>query len=456
MAVQNKKILVQNIIVGMYVSELDRPWIETDFLLEGFFVENIQDIDRLQKICEFVYIDVELTQERINVDSVEAPSLLSKIKTIANTDIKDLSFSRNSKEIVNKKGIPAPETTYKKSSSFGTEFRTANQLYKDITLTASQIFSDISSGNEVDLSSLKRTATSVVDSVVRNPDAFLWLTRLHEKDTHTHSRSLRTSIWAIAFARHLGLEKTKLNNLSIALLLCNIGKAKLPLELLENENELDEEQELEYQKHVDHTLNALKIMGRTPQVIITVIRAHCERFDGTGYPMKLMGDEIPLLAQIAGLVSYYEEITNCRIQEQSLDPTRAVEHLYNLRNKKFMSELVEEFICSIGIYPVGSIVELNSKEIAIIVEQNSKNQLLPKVLILRDNNREPVTLFKLLDLYEVEQSSDVSPKIINTYPLGTFGIDVEEVTKGLARATSMDEETKSNWNLKGILKKIVS
>jgi len=451
MPVQNKKVLAQNISVGMYVSALDRPWIETDFILEGFYVETTKDIEKLQSICQFVYIDVELTKERTDVTIIEEPTFLAKIKTIANTDIKDITFSRSSK-----KGLPKAETSYKKTSTFSTEFRTANQLYKDITVTASKIFSDVNSGGDVDLVSVKRSATAVVDSVVRNPDAFLWLTRLHEKDTHTHNRSLRTSIWSIAFARHLGLDKTKLNDLSIALLLCNIGKAQLSTELLENEDDLNAEEQAEYEKHIEYTLDALKIMGRTPQSIITVIRSHCERFNGSGYPMHLMEDEIPLLAQIAGLVSYYEAITNRRVQQKSLDPTRAVEHLYRMRNQEFMAELVEEFICSIGIYPVGSIVELNSTEIAIIVEQNSTNQLLPKVLILRDNNHEPVTVFKLLDLYEISKESQVSPKIVNTYPLGTFGIDVNEVTQGLERATNCSVGKDDKMSIKGFIKKMVS
>lgn len=455
MAVKNKKILAQNIVVGMYVSALDRPWIETDFLLEGFFLENGKDVEKIQQLCEFVYIDVELTSERITINTAE-PSLLAKIKTIANTDIKDISFTRKS-SVIKSKGIPAPETHYKKTTSFSTEFRTANQLYKDITIAASQLFSDVSTQKDIDLALVKRSATAVVDSVVRNPDAFLWLTRLHEKDTHSHHRSLRTSIWAIAFGRYLGLEKEKLNNLSTALLLCNIGKAKLPIELLEHEDELNAEELVQYKNHVELTLEALKIMGRTPQAIITIIRAHCERYDGSGYPLHLMGDEISFLAQIAGVVSYYEEITNRRIQENSLDPTRAVEHLYSLRNKLFMSDLVEEFICSIGIYPVGSIVELNSKEIAIIVEQNSQNQLLPKVLILRDIKREPVNVFKLLDLYKINQDSgNISPKIINTYPLGTFGIDVSEVTQGLDTATKRISMNNKNWDIKGLLKKVLS
>lgn len=453
MAVQSEKVLTHHLAIGMYVSALDRPWLETDYMMEGFYIENTGDIEKLQSLCKFVYIDVELTKQRIDRKKLVEPSLFAKIKTIANTDIKDLSFSRKNKP----QSIRREDNQYNKTTNFATEFRTANQLYKDITVTAASLFSNAHAGNNIDLPSVKRSATAVVDSVVRNPDAFLWLTRLHEKDTHTHNRSLRTSIWAIAFGRYLGLEKDKLNNLSIALLLCNIGKAKLPIKLLENEDNLKGSDLLEYQKHVDLTLDALKIMGRTPQAIITIIRAHCERYDGSGYPMQLLGDEIPLLAQIAGLVTYYERITNRRVQKDSLDPTRAVEHLYKLRGKSFMAELIEEFICSIGIYPVGSIVELNSREIAIIVEQNSKNQLLPQVLILRDVDRKPVTLFKVLDLYQIGQGSGgIKPKIVNTYALGTFGIDVDEVTQGLARATADDsDDANKNRALKNLIKKMV-
>jgi HD-GYP domain-containing protein (c-di-GMP phosphodiesterase class II) len=458
MPVKSEKVQVADLVEGMYVSDLDRPWIETDYLMEGFYIENRRDIQKLQSLCKHVYIDVELSREKIAASNVPAePSLMAKIKTIATTDIKDIKFNRKKSTST----IRNNTNQYKKKTTFATEFRTANQLYKEITVTATSLFNDAHTGNSIDMATVKRSATAVVDSVVRNPDAFLWLTRLHEKDTHSHNRSLRTSIWAIAFGRYLGLEQEKLNNLSIALLLCNIGKAKLPTKLLKNEDNLTESELIEYQRHVDLTLEALKIMGRTPQPIITIIRAHCERFDGSGYPMKLEGDEIPLLAQIAGLVTYYEEITNRRTQSLSLDPTRAVEHLYKLRDKKFMGELVEEFIASIGIYPVGSIVELNSKEIAIIIEQNAKNQLLPQVLILRDVNRKPVTLFKVLDLDKISESAKdgVKPKIVNTYALGTFGIDVEEVTQGLARATNSDEDDTSrskNWGIKSLIKKMVS
>jgi len=463
MAVQIKKISAQHVDVGMYISALDRPWIETDFLLEGFFLENDKDVNRIKRLCTFVFVDVELTRERISIDSVPEIKETAQVKTIVEAVSKE-NDSLKKKPL--KRRLPKPDTHYQKSTSFTAEFRTANKLYKDISSTAAQLFADVSAQRNIDIKGVKRSATAVVDSVVRNPDAFLWLTRLHEKDTHSHHRSLRTSIWAIAFARYLGLEKPKLNALSAALLICNIGKAKLPLELLQREDHLNEEETVQYQKHVELTLDALKIMGRTPQSIITVIKAHCERYDGSGYPEHLKKDKIPFLAQIAGMVSYYEEITNRRVKENSLDSTRAVEHLYRLRDKLFMADLVEEFIKSIGIYPVGTIVELNSKEIAIIVEQNIESKLLPKVLILRDINRDHVNSFQMIDLYEImKKSSGVIPKIINTYPLGKFGIDVAEVTSGLDRANkNIDGKEKkqetgaknTGWSFKRLFKKMTS
>ncbi len=461
MAIKNKKISSQYLDIGMYVSELDRPWIKTDFLLEGFFLENEKAVNRIKALCKFVYIDIELTTERISIDDIPEFEASKKTSSVADAVIQE-NDTLAKKPI--KRRLPTPDRVYKKTASFSSEFRTANKLYKDISSTVSQLF-DSNNPNGVDVNSVKRSATEVVDSVVRNPDAFLWLTRLHEKDTHSHHRSLRTSIWAIAFARHLGLEKPKLKALSAALLMCNIGKAKLPLELLRHEDNLTDKEAPLYQKHVKLTLDALKIMGRTPQSIITIIAAHCERFDGSGYPKHLKKDEIPFLAQIAGMVSYYEEITNRRIKENSLDSTRAVEHLYRLKDKLFMTDLVEEFIRSIGIYPVGTIVELNSKEVAIIVEQNLESKLLPKVLILRDLNRDRVNSFKMIDLYQImKRDIGARPKIINTYPLGKFGIDVDEVTNGLDRANqNIDAQAKggknnasNGWGFKKLFKKMVS
>ena len=124
MAVHSKKVLTQNLTIGMYVSELDRPWIKTDYMIEGFYIEHVSDIEKLQGLCEFVYIDIELTREKLKVDTASEPTFLARIKTIATTDIKDISFNRSKKNTIRR-----TEHEYKKSTGFATEFRTANQLY---------------------------------------------------------------------------------------------------------------------------------------------------------------------------------------------------------------------------------------------------------------------------------------------------------------------------------------
>ena len=422
MGVNHKKIPVEKINVGMYVSALDRPWIDTDFLLEGFFIQDLHDVKKIQKLCEFVYIDIDLTmdQTRINIPK----ELISQ--QLSEPPLHQKKLSERQSGI--SKDIPISDMHYDQIISLSNDFLSANQLYKDINHTASELLADIKAQKKVDLSHVKHSATMVVDSVVRNPDALLWLTHLYEKDSHSHHRSLRTTIWAIAFASYLGVKKKQLNNLSTALFLCNIGKAMLSIELLEHEDTLNSEEKKLYENHVNLTLKALKIMGRTPQSVITIIRAHCERYDGSGYPMNLIGNEISFLAQVAGLVTYYEAIMNRRNPKKSFDALRAAEHLYSLRNTQFSAELVDEFIQSIGVYPIGSIVALNSYEIAMVIKQNKKHQLLPQLLILRDKNHNVIHDLQIKDLYTLNhETHSMKTKIIKMYPLGMFNINASEI-----------------------------
>ncbi len=267
----------------------------------------------------------------------------------------------------------------------------------------------------------------MVDSIIHNPDAFLWLSRLKAKDTHTHNRAIRATIWGIAFGRYMSLSKQDLDDLSIALLMSGIGKAKLPRELLEKSDELTGTERSIYQKHINYSVKLLRQIGAFSSTVINIVASYCERFDGSGYPRKLQGSQIFFPAQIAGIVSYYEKITNHRDPEKSLDATRAMEHLYKLRDSKFQGELIEEFIQSIGIYPAGSLIELNSREVAVIVEQNKQYRLLPKIIILRDQKKKPVSKFKILDLSTFDQSDKYRPKIINSIPLGSYDIDAQEI-----------------------------
>ncbi len=427
MAVKSKKVKITDLVKGMYVSRLDRPWIETSYPIEGFYIQNDEDIRKLSSLCKHVYIDVDLTRLRLDpshlaIDAEHSPKLTIE-------DIREkVSKPPSPSDGPTRSTIRRPlKPLYIERVPFEKEFKTANKLYETLSHTAEEVLQEVSSGKSVNVEKVNQTASSMVDSIIRNPDAFLWLSRLKAKDTHTHNRAIRSTIWGIAFGRYISLSKQDLNDLSIALLMSGIGKAKLPRELLEKADELTGAERSIYQKHINYSVKLLRQMGAFSSTVINIVASYCERFDGSGYPRKLQGSQIFFPAQIAGIVSYYEKITNHRDPEKSLDATRAMEQLYKLRDSKFQGELIEEFIQSIGIYPAGSLIELNSREVAVIVEQNEQYRLLPKVIILRDQDKKPVSKFKILDLSIFDQSDKYRPKIINSIPLGSYGIDAQEI-----------------------------
>ncbi len=448
MAVNSKKIQVDALVQGMYVSKLDRPWIETSYPIEGFYLQHSEDIKKISQTCRFVYIDVDLTKLHIDINqldtSVSSDTSSLSIHPISlkqgNTPVQQEDSLKTEKTVL-KHELKPKKSLYIERVPFEKEFKTANKLYETISQTATDVLSKVESGNYFDIKKVNLTAATMVDSIIRNPDAFLWLSRLKEKDTHSHNRSIRASIWAIAFGRYLSLPKKELTELSIAVLLANIGKARLPRELLAKSDELGGAELSVYQKHVGISVKLLKLMGMFSENTIATIASHCERYNGSGYPRKLSQDNIIFTAQIAGLVYYYEKITNQRNSRDSLDATRAMEHLYKLRNIEFQKELIEEFIQSIGIYPAGSLIELNSKEIAVIVEQNEHHRLLPKVMILRDNEKKPVKLFKIIDLATFERQDGACPKIINSIPLGSYDINSSEIINSIQKADK-------NWVMK--------
>lgn len=443
MAVNSKKINVRSLTLGMYVAKLDRPWIQTSYPIEGFYIQNNEDIKKLSSLCKFVFIDIDLSKLRVDISHLNnIPSVSSAKLSLQSTQGSDDTFTT----IVHgqqqeKKQLKRDKTLYIKRAPFEKEFKTANKLYETITETAEQVFNQAASGQIFDIKQVNQAASTMVDSIIRNPDAFLWLSRLKAKDSHSHNRSIRATIWAIAFGRHLSLQKKELTELSIAVLLANIGKARIPRQLLEKSENLEGAELSVYQKHINISVTILKKMSLFSKQTIEIIAAHCERYDGSGYPKKLSHDNIIFPAQIAGLVCFYEKITNQRDSRYSLDATRAMEHLYKLRGTQFQAELVEEFIQSIGIYPAGSLIELNSREIAVIVEQNEHHRLLPKVMILRDSQKKPVNSMKILDLSKLSTDQGIGPKIIDSIPLGSYDINADEIIESIQQADK-------NWLMK--------
>jgi len=411
-----QEIPVNSLQIGMYVSRLDVPWVQTPFPIQGFHITKKEELDQLALYCNKVFIDRYLS--KVDVKS----SLSLSPKKPAEKDLLD----EKTKRLMNEKARfkPAVEN-YITSSKLRKEVNKATQLYDQVSGKMSVVFRDMVKNGYVNISEVRAASTEMVKSVVRNPDALAWLCRISEDNRALHEQAVRSAIWGIIFARHLGLSRHDLRDIGTALLLAPIGKSKLPKELLYGK--LNAEETRLYEGHISLTLEETEKMFSPSHQVNYILSSYCERNNGSGYPRNLVGNRIPFLARVTGLAQYYEELINPLPGKEALTPVEAVSNLYNERGNLFQHEMVEAFIKAIGIYPTGSLVKLTNSSIGVVLEQPEKSRLRPKVVIIKDS------MNVILDKPKVV--------ILSDNPTDRFGMPLQ-IEKSL-KSTSIDIDSRA-------------
>jgi HD-GYP domain-containing protein (c-di-GMP phosphodiesterase class II) len=274
---------------------------------------------------------------------------------------------------------------------------------------------------------VREAVASMTDSVVRNPDAMLLLSKMKEQSELTHDRAVGVSIYMITFGRFLQLPREQLDLLGMLGLLQDIGKLRLPAGLLEKKGQLSEEERKACHSHLEHSVAILKGTAGLPAELPALAALHHERFDGSGYPEHLKGPEIGLFGSIAGLVDCFDALTRQRPYAEALSPSNALSKLYDWRDTLFDGSLVQQMIQCIGIYPVGAAVELNTGEVGIVIAQNLVRRLQPRVMVVLDAKGNPLRPQKILDLVkEPRAGPDMPYRIKRTLEKGSVKIDASE------------------------------
>lgn len=445
--IKQVKVDVNELIIGMYVSGLDRPWSQTPFPLQGFFIRQPDEIDQLRLYCKYVLIDVQRGKQPV---AVKHSTLEKKAGGAA-----DAAETRQRQQIT-AAPLKLRHNFYSDPVALKKENVAAEKLHGDIKSNINEMMRGIGQGGAIEVKKTTQLASQVVDSVVRNPDAFSWLSRIRDKDEFTYGHIVRSAVWAGVFGRHIGLDKKEMNTLVSACLLKDVGKVKLPESLLMiPESDRTAEQQKEYQTFIDHSVDILRATPSVPAEIIHVVRNHCERFDGSGYPQGLIGDKIPFLAKVTGIVTVYDAVTNPRNSKYPLAPSKAMAKLYDMRNIEFQEELVVQFIQALGIYPTGTLIELNTGEVAVVVEQTFARRLKPKVAVVIDKDKNKLKEPVILDLFEdfseklrkaekrgQPTSSIKAIEIVKDLEPGSFDVDIAEVR---------DSYLKETWNWRAVL-----
>ncbi|HKK13260.1 MAG TPA: HD-GYP domain-containing protein [Gammaproteobacteria bacterium] len=403
-----RKVNTDDLKPGMYVSRLDRPWIETPFMFQGFYVQDFKDVQELQRHCHFVYIDIERGEPAPRYLQAEQPqSLHSTLCALC--------------------GDGKPGQRYPDDVSFEEELATAKETHGRAQELVNNIMDDVRAGRKLNAAGIREAAAGMISSIVRNPDAFLWLARLKQADTYTYSHAIAACTLAVAFGRHLALPKAELSHVAVGTLLFDIGKMKLAPELLQHPGPLTTAQFELVKSHVAHSVTLMESTPGVSREATEVALHHHERHNGNGYPQGLANGAISVYGRMAALVDCYDAITSDRAYARALSPYDAIHKLYQWRGVDFQEDLVEQFIQCLGVFPVGTLVELSSGQIGIVLAQNRVRRLRPKVMLVLDQNKQPYGIAPTIDLmHDPEYGSDQPLSIVRPLEPGSYGIDPQQ------------------------------
>ena len=403
MSIPLRKIDVDGLRVGMYVSRLDRPWLETPFLFQGFFIRNDNEIEDLRRYCDYVEIDLEESDATI-LDSLSPAGSTSP----QNTTLTSVQHPQNSiwhrirrlfgrKEEVAREH-PKPGEFYQDTVNTADELVVARSVHSGALEQLMNVLGSIRNGESISMPDLEVVTGAMVDSVLRNSTAMALLTRMQEKGEYTSSHSLQSSVWALVFGRHLGLDRESLTAVGLGGLLLDVGKTKIPAKLLDKKGELTDVELAYVRTHVDI---GLEILGESSDVdsrVLDMVATHHERYDGSGYPRGWKGNQIPVFGRIGGIVDSYAAMTSDRPYANAMSSFDAMREFKALSDKHYQAEMVEEFIQAVGIFPAGTLVELNTGEIAVVLKEHQSTRLQPELAIILDSEKRSLQEFKVIDL----------------------------------------------------------
>jgi HD-GYP domain-containing protein (c-di-GMP phosphodiesterase class II) len=500
-------VAAQDLRAGMFVSELDRPWLESPFLMQGFLIEDEATLLQLRQVCRFVYVDRarsvgdawrsapevpvggaaerqpaalgsfvikpeqrrqpldffallkslrgltaevvtpregdegdaapwfrrypqagdprrQVVGERLPERRARSPLAASPLVTIYDERPGRPSGRSGGYDASAKGSGPAGMSFVEPSTSLDEEIITALPVVTRVQGLLAEIAKDVQSNLSPDLERLRGVVSEMVLSIVRNPDALLWLLRLKKTDQYSYDHSLDVAAHVMIFGRALGLGEDSITTLGMAGVLQDIGKLRLPPRLLHKTGPLSPREYAIFKTHVDFSLHILAACPHATPQMIDIIARHHERCDGSGYPAGLKGDDLGLMAEIAGICDVYCAMTRERSYGVAVSSQDALDVVRGLRGKSFSDSTVDQFVQCIGLYPVGTLVELNSGEVAVVVSQNRIRRLKPRVMILLGPDKKPNAYPKTLDLlYDPTCATGEPYEIVRALPPGAFGVE---------------------------------
>jgi HD-GYP domain-containing protein (c-di-GMP phosphodiesterase class II) len=522
-----KQFLVDELTVGMFVCALDRPWLDTPFLIQGFLIEDQETLAQLRQICRYVTVDLSrsgideaeylaLRPARVEATRVRttAPSPPTDQRALPRSLVprwlqglfwvfrpnwrppeekpptghppeKDLrpapvdhvkraavsKFKAPSASALERKpggvGLPAPDLLawlgeqlerlrfsgrhgagdtddpasadaprskrsgsaklYYESVPLEQELLRANDRFGAAIDMLGTVMHDIQVGKGLEIEAVESVVEDLVESIIRHPGALQLVSRMREADESSYTHALQVGVLLVSFGRELGFSRDELTHLGQVGMLLDIGKLRIDQRILNKRTHLTPKEFDEVKRHVEYGLEIIEASAVAHPDVVTGVAQHHERLNGSGYPQGLQDPEISPIGKMAGIVDTFSALTSIRPHAEPLSPYAAMQQLQGWADTYFNSGLVELFIQAIGIFPVGTLVELSTGELAVVLEQSRPRRLKPKVLVISAPDKTPLEIPFVLDLLHPESdSADRVPYIRQGLAAASFAVDPRE------------------------------
>ena len=377
-----KQIRTDQLKPGMFIHDLNCGWLDHPFVSNTFKVRDQATVDKI----------IEIGIRELYIDTIKGADVWeARTQVEVNADL-----DRRLQEIAEK----APEKPI--VAELKNEAARARRLHGEANKIVRHMMDDVRLGQQIQVDRVEPLVENMVDSIFRNQDALLPLARLKNHDDYTFEHSVSVCALLVAFGRGMKLPRETIKEMALGGLLHDVGKARIPDNILNKPAKLTDDEFARMQSHVTQSVILLKQTPGVSDIAMRVAAEHHERFDGTGYPHRLTSDKISLYGQMASIVDVYDAISSERVYHRGMPPTQALKKLLEWSSHHFDPQLVQAFIRAIGIYPTGTLVQLDSKRIGVVIEQNEEKLLEPVVKVFYHAGQQHYIPPEIVDLSKVQ------------------------------------------------------